>query len=181
MREASAGLEAELIVEPGRSLVGNAGLLVTRVLFVKQGEQRRFVVVDAGMNDLIRPSLYDAWHEIVPVEAPAAGSAEQPVDVVGPICETTDTFARQRPLPPVEAGDLLAFLSAGAYGAVMASGYNGRLPAPEVLVRGGEFAVVRPRPDYALLIGQHSIAPWLEAPEAPTSREAAQQGKRGAA
>jgi len=164
VRAAAAGLDAALVVEPGRSLVGNAGLLVTRVLYVKPGAARRFVIVDAGMNDLLRPSLYDAWHEIAPVAEPAPGGPEQPVDIVGPICETTDTFARQRPLPPVEAGDLLAFFSTGAYGAVMASGYNGRLPAPEVLVRGEEFAVVRPRPDYAALIGQHSIAPWLEAP-----------------
>ena len=165
VRAVTQGLDAELVFEPGRLLVGNAGVLVTRVLYVKEGAARRFVVVDAAMNDLLRPSLYDAWHEIVPVAAPAPGAAVQPVDIVGPICETTDTFARQRPLPPVEAGALLAIRSAGGYGAVMASTYNCRLPAPEVMVRGADYAVVRARPGHAELIAQERMPEWLDGPE----------------
>lgn len=171
VRQATAGLDAELIFEPGRVLVGEAGVLVTRVLYLKQGSARRFVIVDAAMNDLLRPALYDAWHEIKPVAAAPPNADMQAVDVVGPVCESSDTFARQRPLPPVAAGDLLAICSAGAYGAVMSSSYNTRPPAPEVLVRGAEHAVVRPRADYATLIGQDRIPDWLEAPE----------GKRGVA
>ncbi len=171
VRQATAGLDAELIFEPGRVLVGEAGVLVTRVLYLKQGSARRFVIVDAAMNDLLRPALYDAWHEIKPVAAAPPNADMQAVDVVGPVCESSDTFARQRPLPPVAAGDLLAICSAGAYGAVMSSSYNTRPPAPEVLVRGAEHAVVRPRADYAALIGQDRIPDWLEAPE----------GKRGVA
>src|SRR3546814_398552 len=125
-------LDAGLLFEPGRLLVGNAGVLVTRVLYVKDNGPRRFVIVDAAMNDLIRPSLYDAWHEIVPLAQPAAEAALRPVDVVGPICESSDTFARQRSLPPVAEGDLLAFSSAGAYSFVMASTYNSRPLVPEV-------------------------------------------------
>ncbi|MFQ5775681.1 MAG: diaminopimelate decarboxylase [Kiloniellaceae bacterium] len=170
VREASAGLPAELIVEPGRLLVGNAGVLVTRVLYVKQGIARRFVIVDAAMNDLIRPSLYDAWHEIVPVQAPPPGAGRAPVDIVGPVCETADTFARQRPMPPVAAGALLAIRSTGAYGAVMASTYNCRLPAPEVMVRGRDYAVVRPRPDHEGPIAQERLPDWLEARPARAAR-----------
>jgi len=160
--ELTAGLEADLVFEPGRYLVGNAGVLVTRVLYVKDGAERRFVIVDAGMNDLIRPPLYDAWHEIVPVREPAANAARAPVDVVGPVCESTDTFARQRELPPLAGGDLLAFGSVGAYGAVMASSYNCRPPAPEVMVRGADYAVVRPRQDVAEMIARDSLPAWLE-------------------
>lgn len=155
------GLDAELIFEPGRLLVGNAGVLVTRVLYVKDGAARRFVIVDAGMNDLIRPTLYDAWHEIRPVTAPAADSPLEPVDVVGPVCETADIFAAQRPLPPVAAGDLLAICSAGAYGAVMASAYNLRPPAAEVLVRGADHAVIRASPSTADLVARDRLPPWL--------------------
>ena len=154
VRKLTTALEADLVFEPGRCLVGNAGVLVTRVLYIKDGAARRFVIVDAGMNDLIRPPLYDAWHEIVPVREAPANAARAPVDVVGPVCESTDTFARQRPLPPLAGGDLLAFCSAGAYGAVMASSYNCRPPAPEVLVRGAEYAVVRPRLDVAEMIAR---------------------------
>src|SRR6185437_2917117 len=128
--------EVELACEPGRWIVGNAGVLVSRVLYVKTGVTRRFLVQDAAMNDLIRPALYDAWHQIVPVRAPAPGAELRPIDVVGPVCETGDSFAAQRPLPPIEPGELLATLSAGAYGAVMSSSYNARLPVPEALVRG---------------------------------------------
>ncbi len=162
VRELTAGLEAELVFEPGRCLVGSAGILVTRVLYVKDGAARRFVIVDAGMNDLIRPPLYDAWHEIVPVREAPANAVLAPVDVVGPVCESTDTFARQRDLPPLASGDLLAFGSVGAYGSVMASSYNCRPPAPEVLVRGADYAVVRPRLDVAAMIAHDSLPPWLE-------------------
>jgi len=173
VRQATAGLDAQLVFEPGRYLVGNAGVLVTRVLYVKSGAERRFLVVDAAMNDLLRPSLYDAWHEIVPLAAPAPGARIAPVDVVGPICETTDTFARQRPMPPVAAGELLAFHSAGAYAAAMASTYNCRLPAPEVMVRGSDHAVVRARPGHAELIAQDRIPDWLDGADADLSRGAA--------
>jgi diaminopimelate decarboxylase len=172
-RKAAAGLDAQLVFEPGRFLVGNAGVMVTRVLYVKSGSERSFLVVDAAMNDLLRPSLYDAWHEIVPLAAPAPGAGTAPVDVVGPICETTDTFARQRPMPPVGAGDLLAFRSSGAYAATMGSTYNCRLPAPEVMVRGGDYAVVRVRPDHAEMIAQDRLPEWLDDPDADLSRGAA--------
>jgi diaminopimelate decarboxylase len=172
-RKATAGLDAQLVFEPGRFLVGNAGVMVTRVLYVKSGAERSFLVVDAAMNDLLRPSLYGAWHEIVPVAAPAPGAETAPVDVVGPICETTDTFARQRPMPPTATGDLLAFHSAGAYAAAMGSTYNCRLPTPEVMVRGGDYAVVRVRPDHAELIAQDRIPDWLDDADPDLSRGAA--------
>ena len=163
VREAVKDLDAELIFEPGRFIVGNAGVLVARVIYVKQGASRRFVVLDAAMNDLIRPAMYDAWHEFVPVKAPAPGAALAPVDIVGPICESADTFAQQRPLPPVAAGDLLAICSSGAYGAVMSSTYNCRLPAPEVMVQGAAHAVVRARPSYDDLIAGSKLPDWLAA------------------
>ncbi len=172
-RQATAGLDAELIFEPGRFLVGNAGVMVTRVLYVKTGAERKFLVVDAAMNDLLRPSLYGAWHDIVPLAAPAPGAGIAPVDVVGPICETTDTFARQRPMPPIVAGDLLAFHSAGAYAAAMGSTYNCRLPTPEVMVRGGKHAVVRLRPDHAESMAQDRLPDWLDDADSTLSRGAA--------
>ncbi|MDJ0946094.1 MAG: diaminopimelate decarboxylase [Kiloniellales bacterium] len=162
VREATAGLDAELIFEPGRMLVGNAGVLLTRVIYLKEGSSRRYAIVDAAMNDLIRPMLYEAWHEILPAREAAAGTEPLPVDIVGPICETTDTFARARALPPLAAGDLLTICSAGAYSAVMSSSYNARLPAPEVLVHGDRFAVVRPRLDHEVLIGQDRMPDWLD-------------------
>jgi diaminopimelate decarboxylase len=172
VREVVNGLDAKIIFEPGRLLVGNAGVLITRVLYVKQGVGRRFVIVDAAMNDLMRPSLYDAYHEIVPVRAPVAGAGTFRVDIVGPICETADTFGSQRPLPPVYPGDLLAICSAGAYGAVMASYYNLRLPAPEVLVCGDDYSVVRPRPDYATVIAQERLPHWFaQSDEMPRSAQ----------
>lgn len=174
VRDATAGLDAELIFEPGRFLVGNAGVLVTRVLYVKAGTARRFVIVDAAMNDLIRPTLYDAWHDIVPLSESAPDAARQPVDIVGPVCETADTFAEHRDLPPIAAGDLLAICSTGAYGAVMSSTYNCRLPAPEVLVRGCDYAVVKPRPDHAALLAGDRLPPWLAEPaDVKASRGAA--------
>ena len=143
-------LDCQLIVEPGRSLVGNIGILVSRVIYIKEGERDRFLIIDAGMNDLLRPSMYDAYHEIVPCEHRNG----EPVtyQVVGPICETGDTFARNRTLPPLLSGDLVAIKNAGAYGAVMASSYNTRPLVPEVLVDGNEFIVIRPRPAHDELI-----------------------------
>jgi len=155
------GTDVTLTFEPGRSIVGPAGVLVSRVLYVKEGVTRRFLIQDAAMNDLIRPALYDAWHEIVPVRESAAGVERRPIDVVGPVCETGDSFAAQRPLPPIEAGELLATLSAGAYGAVMSSSYNTRPLVPEVLVNGDRFAVIRPRPSYEAMLAQDRLPDWL--------------------
>src|SRR3546814_346946 len=173
-------LDAELVFEPGRLLVGNAGVLVTRVLYVKDNGPRRFVIIDAAMNDLIRPSLYDAWHDIVPLAQPAPDAALHPVDVVGPICESSDTFARQRPLPPVAEGDLLAFSTAGAYSFAMASTYNSRPLAPEVMVRGDRSAIVRPRMDYDTMISQDRLPDWLADEDSDPSHGKAGQ-TRGAA
>jgi len=160
VKETVGRLGCELTFEPGRLLVGNAGVLVARVLYVKDGSDRRFVIVDAAMNDLMRPALYDAWHDIRPLKEPAKGAARAPVDVVGPVCETTDIFAKDRVLPPLGADDLVAFGSAGAYGAVMASDYNSRPLVPEVLVKGGDYAVIRPRQSYEDMLGRDRLAPW---------------------
>jgi len=130
------------------------------VLYVKDGSDRRFVIVDAAMNDLMRPALYEAWHDIRPLKEPAKGASVAPVDVVGPVCETTDIFAKDRILPPLAADDLVAFGSAGAYGAVMASDYNSRPLVPEVLVKGGDYAVIRPRQSYEDMLGRDHLAPW---------------------
>lgn len=155
-------LKLPLVFEMGRMLVANAGILVTRVIYVKKGEGKTFVVVDAAMNDLIRPTLYEAHHDIVPVAEPAAGAAMVVADVVGPVCETGDFLALDRPLPEVKPGDLLAVMTAGAYGAVQSGTYNTRALVPEVLVRGPEAAVVRPRVDPAALIALDRPAPWLD-------------------
>ena len=160
--ELTRGLGCRLILEPGRMLVGNAGVLVARVIYVKETDNRRFVIVDAAMNDLMRPALYGAWHAVEPVVEAAANAPLAPVDIVGPVCESADIFAAQRPMPPLGAGDLIAFRTAGAYGAVMASNYNSRLLVPEVMVKGGRFAVVRPRADYAELIGRDRLPEWLD-------------------
>jgi diaminopimelate decarboxylase len=152
--------DIQFAFEPGRMIAANAGVLVARVLHVNaRPEGRKFLVLDAAMNDLLRPAMYDAYHDIRPVK-PRPG---EPViyDVVGPICETGDTFTRDRALPPIEAGDLVAFMTAGAYGAAMSSEYNSRLLAPEVLVKGSEFAVVRPRPSYEDMLAREQAAPWL--------------------
>ena len=154
-------LGCRIVLEPGRLLVGNAGILVSRVVYVKEGATRTFVIVDAAMNDLMRPALYDAHHVIQPVAEPPAGAPLLPVDVVGPVCESGDTFARQRPLPPLRSGDLVAFRTAGAYGAAMASTYNSRPLVPEVLVEGGRFAVVRARPSYDDMLALESLPDWL--------------------
>jgi diaminopimelate decarboxylase len=156
------GLELDFTFEQGRWIAGNGGILVSRVLYMKEGATRRFVILDAAMNDLIRPALYEAWHEIVPVAAPAADAARAPADVVGPVCETGDIFAAERPLPPLAAGDLVALLSAGAYGAIMSSSYNSRPLIPEVLVRGTEFAIIRPRPTYDDMLAQEKAPPWQQ-------------------
>jgi diaminopimelate decarboxylase len=155
------GLDARLIFEPGRLIVGNAGVLLTRVIYVKEGADRTFVIVDAGMNDLIRPTLYDAHHEIWPVERPAEGAPQAPVDVVGPVCETGDYLALGRGMVPPRPGDLLAVMTAGAYGATQASTYNSRPLVPEVLVDGARMAVVRPRPSIEALIAQDAVPDWL--------------------
>ena len=154
-------LDAEIEIEPGRLISGNSGLLVSQVIYVKNGEGRDFLILDAAMNDLVRPSMYDAHHDIVPVAEAAPGSPTQAFDVVGPVCETGDTFAKARDLPLVAAGDLVAFRSAGAYGAVMASEYNSRPLVPEVLVRGDQFAVIRARPSFDEMLKRDSIPEWL--------------------
>jgi len=160
--DAVGDLGCRLVFEPGRMLVGNAGVLVSRVIYVKEGEAKRFVIIDAGMNDLLRPAMYDAWHEIRPVNAPSPDAPVAPADVVGPVCETSDTFARHRNLTPVREGDLMAIFTAGAYGSAMASTYNMRRLAPEVLVRGSEWSVVRKRQDYEDLLRQDSLAEWQD-------------------
>lgn len=164
IHETVGHLGCRVTLEPGRSLVASAGLLLTRVNFVKDGLDRRFLVLDAAMNDLIRPSLYDAWHTILPVDEPAAGSPLSPVDVVGPVCESGDTFAKMRPMPPVAPGALVALLTAGAYGAVMAGTYNSRPLVPEVLVRGGEWSVVRRRPSFEESLALEQTPGWLSPP-----------------
>ncbi|MFQ5784576.1 MAG: diaminopimelate decarboxylase [Alphaproteobacteria bacterium] len=161
VRRATAETGCALLFEPGRMIVGNTGVLVTRVIYVKNTDHRRFVIVDAAMNDLLRPALYDAYHAIEPVIEPAPGAPRAPVDVVGPVCESGDTFARDRPLPPVAPGTLLVFRTAGAYGAVMASTYNARPLAPEVLVKGAEFAVVRRRPSFDEMVALEAMPAWL--------------------
>jgi diaminopimelate decarboxylase len=153
------GLDVELAFEPGRMIAANAGVLLARVIHIHvRPEGRRFLVLDAAMNDLIRPAMYDAWHDIRPV-VPREGAPET-FDVVGPICETGDTFTRDRALAPLQPGDLVAFMTAGAYGAAMASEYNSRPLAPEVLVKGDRFAVVRPRPSYDEMLAREARPPW---------------------
>jgi diaminopimelate decarboxylase len=154
-------LGCEIEIEPGRLIAGNAGLMVSEIVYVKEGEGRDFLILDAAMNDLVRPAMYDAHHDIVPVVEAKAGAEQRAYDVVGGICETGDTFARGRMMPPVKAGDLVAFRSAGAYGAVMASEYNSRPLIPEVLVDGDRWAVIRRRPSYDEMIARDIIPDWL--------------------
>ncbi len=161
VRETLGGLGLKIVLEPGRVIVANAGILVARAIYAKHGRDKTFTVVDAAMNDLIRPTLYEAEHEIWPVSELAAGAAPVVQDVVGPVCETGDYLALNRALPPFAAGDLLAFMTAGAYGAAMSSTYNSRLLVPEVLVKGADWSVVRPRPTYADLIGLDRLPEWL--------------------
>jgi diaminopimelate decarboxylase len=160
--DATADLDCELILEPGRYLVGNAGVLLTSVVMRKQGETKKFVIVDAAMNDLIRPALYEAYHAIVPVELPPADVAVQLADIVGPICECGDFLARDRAIPWPERGALLAVLGAGAYGMVMASNYNTRPFAPEVLVMGDRWSVVRPRRSVEAMLADECYPDWLQ-------------------
>jgi diaminopimelate decarboxylase len=160
VKRSTRDLECRLVLEPGRLIVGNAGILVTRVIYLKHGETRTFVIVDAGMNDLIRPTLYEAHHDIRPVLEPQA-PARSRLDVVGPVCESGDFFALEREMAPPQAGDLLAIMTAGAYGAVQAGTYNTRPLVAEVLVREAEWALVRPRLAVEALIAQDRLAPWL--------------------
>jgi diaminopimelate decarboxylase len=159
---ATNGLDVQVILEPGRLIAANAGVLVACVIYVKRGESKNFLVLDAGMNDLIRPALYDAYHDILPVMAADPNVATRRYDVVGPVCETADCFARDRDLPEAEGNDLMAIMTAGAYGAVMASAYNARPPAPEILVNGREWFVVRPRLTLEALIALDRVPGWLE-------------------
>ena len=161
IKETLGHLGCEIEIEPGRLIAGNAGLMVSKVIYVKSGEGRDFLIIDGAMNDLIRPAMYEAHHDIVPVQEPAVGIESQPYDIVGPVCETGDTFAKERNMPPLAAGDLIAFRSAGAYGAVMASEYNSRPLIPEVLVHGDQFAVIRQRPTFDEMINRDTIPEWL--------------------
>ena len=163
VRQVFGPLGLAMTFEPGRALAGAAGLLVARVVNVKQGAAKRFIIIDAAMNDLIRPALYDAWHDIVPVRLPARDAVLAQADVVGPVCETGDTFAVDRDLPPLAEGDLVAFAAAGAYGAVMSSTYNSRLLIPEVLVAGYRFDVIRARPSFDDMLALDTIPAWLSA------------------
>lgn len=157
VRKILSGLNVQLILEPGRLIAGNAGVMVSRVIYVKQSE-RTYVIVDAAMNDLMRPALYEAHHDIVPVKETFATAL--PVDVVGPVCETGDTFATQREMALPKEGDLIAFRTAGAYGASMSGTYNNRLLIPEVLVKGADYAIIRPRQTYEQLLGREKLAEW---------------------
>ena len=154
-------LNCEIEIEPGRLIAGNAGILVSQVIYVKEGEDRKFLILDAAMNDLIRPAMYDAHHDIEPVIEPQAGTDRATYDVVGPVCESGDTFAKGREMAQMNAGDLVAFRSAGAYGAVMSSEYNTRPLIPEVMVNGSEFAVIRSRPSFDEIINRDTIPEWL--------------------
>jgi diaminopimelate decarboxylase len=161
VKRVTHNLGCTLMFEPGRMIVGNAGILVTRVIYVKRGDARNFVIIDAAMNDLIRPTLYEAYHQIMPVRAAAQDAPVLVADVVGPVCETGDYLALGRNLPEPKPGDLLAIMTAGAYGAVQAGTYNTRPLVPEVLVKGDQYAVVRPRIDVDALIAMDKPAPWL--------------------
>lgn len=161
IRETVGDMGLEIEIEPGRLVAGNAGIMVTSVIYNKAGEGRDFLIVDAAMNDLIRPAMYEAHHDIIPVIEPVVGAETNIVDIVGPVCETGDTFAKHRDLPPVADGGLVVFRSAGAYGAVMSSEYNTRPMIPEVLVNGDQFAVIRPRPSYDEMINRDKVPEWL--------------------
>jgi diaminopimelate decarboxylase len=155
-------LGCEIEIEPGRLIAGNAGLMVSKVIYLKSGEGRDFLILDGAMNDLIRPAMYEAYHDIVPVVEPVAGMMPAKYDIVGPVCESGDTFAKERAMPPVGPGDLVAFRSAGAYGAVMSSEYNSSPLIPEVLVNGDQFAVIRQRPTFDEMINRDTIPAWLD-------------------
>ncbi|MBV5268911.1 MAG: diaminopimelate decarboxylase, partial [Afipia sp.] len=159
VKRVTKGLDATLMFEPGRMIVGNAGILVSRVIYVKHGDAKNFVIIDAAMNDLIRPTLYEAHHDILPVRENAARNFV--ADVVGPVCETGDYLALDRMMAEPKPGDLLAIMTAGAYGAVQSGSYNTRALVPEVLVKDSQYAVVRPRIDADALIAMDRTAPWL--------------------
>ena len=161
IRQGLAGLNVRLVLEPGRVIVGNAGILVTKVLYRKDGEKKQFMVVDAGMNDLIRPSLYDAYHDVWPVRETTTHQRVR-ADIVGPICETGDFLSRDRDVPDVPPGDLLTVMSAGAYGFTMASNYCSRLRVPEVMVKDNTFAVIRQRQTYDDLVAGESIPEFIQ-------------------
>jgi diaminopimelate decarboxylase len=161
VKRATRGLDCTLMFEPGRLIVGNAGILVSRVIYMKHGDAKNFVIIDAAMNDLIRPTLYEAYHEILPVRLADPGFREITADVVGPVCESGDYLALARRMPEPKPGDLLAIMTAGAYGAVQSGTYNTRALVPEVLVNGEKFAVVRPRVEVEQLIAMDTPAPWL--------------------
>ncbi|MGA9250867.1 MAG: diaminopimelate decarboxylase [Roseobacter sp.] len=154
-------LGCEIEIEPGRLIAGNAGIMVSEVIYVKSGEDRDFLIIDGAMNDLIRPAMYEAYHDIIPVVEPDAGIDQVKFDIVGPVCESGDTFAKGRAMPPVASGELVAFRSAGAYGAVMSSEYNSRPLIPEVLVHNDQFAVIRRRPTFDEMINRDTIPEWL--------------------
>jgi len=162
VRDAVGDLYCKLLFEPGRLIAANAGVLVSRVLYVKHGEPKTFTIVDAAMNDLVRPTLYEAYHEIWPVAEPAPNAGLTTSDVVGPVCETGDYLALDRALPELKAGDLIAVMTAGAYGAVLASQYNSRLLVPEVLVAGGHYTVTRPRPSHGDMLAAERLPDWLK-------------------
>ncbi|MGV1013861.1 MAG: diaminopimelate decarboxylase [Methyloceanibacter sp.] len=161
VRETVGDLGLRLLFEPGRMIAGNAGVLVARVLYVKHGTNKTFTIIDAAMNDLLRPTLYEAHHEILPVAEPEPGTPELVTDVAGPVCETGDYLALERKLPELHPGDLIAVMTAGAYGAVLASEYNSRLLVPEVMVAGDRYAVTRPRPSYDDMLGAERLPDWL--------------------
>ncbi|MGB1234446.1 MAG: diaminopimelate decarboxylase [Planktomarina sp.] len=160
IKDSVGHLGCEIEIEPGRLIAGNAGILLSDVIYVKEGEDRKFLIIDAAMNDLIRPSMYGAHHDIIPVIEPAVGADQTPYDIVGPVCESGDTFAKGRSMPSMKAGELVAFRSAGAYGAVMASEYNSRPLIPEVLVNGDQFAVIRARPTFDEMMDRDTIPTW---------------------
>ena len=161
IRRIADPLGVQLIFEPGRMIVGNAGIMVTKVIYDKEGDARRFLILDAGMNDLIRPALYDAWHRVMPVREPVKDAKEISYDIVGPVCETGDRFALERGLPQQSPGDLVAFMSAGAYGAVQASQYNSRPLIPEVLVNRDQYSVIRKRPNFEEMTALEQTPDWL--------------------
>ncbi len=161
VKEATRGLDVELIFEPGRMVSGNSGVLLSKVIYAKETGTRNFLIIDAAMNDLIRPALYDAFHDIEPVKAPGADFEEKLYDVVGPVCETGDTFTKGRSLPPMSADDLLVFHTAGAYGAAQASQYNTRPLVPEVMVNGDVYEVIRERPSIEDILKTERIPDWL--------------------
>ena len=162
VREAVGDIGCRLLFEPGRLIAGNAGILVSRVIYVKQGASRSFTIVDAAMNDLLRPTLYEAYHEIWPVEEAKLEAPIVVTDVAGPICETGDYLALARSLPQLDSGDLIAVMTAGAYGAVLASEYNSRLLVPEVLVAGSDYCVTRPRPSYEDMLAAEILPDWIK-------------------